>query len=127
MMLARRTLIAALLLLTATAAPSRAQGVGSALEDNLSRLSEILGALHYLRTICNGREGNRWRSEMQQLIEAEGASAERKARMTASFNRGYNGYQQTYRVCTPAAEVAVRRYLDEGSKLAREVGARYSN
>jgi uncharacterized protein (TIGR02301 family) len=127
MMLARRTLIAALLLLTATATPSHAQGVGSALEDNLSRLAEILGALHYLRTVCNGREGNRWRSEMQQLIEAEGASAERKARMTASFNRGYNGYQQTYRVCTPAAEVAVRRYLDEGSKLAREVGARYSN
>jgi uncharacterized protein (TIGR02301 family) len=127
MMLARRTLIAALLLLTATAVPSRAQGVGSALEDNLSRLSEILGALHYLRTICSGREGNRWRSEMQQLIEAEGASAERKARMTASFNRGYNGYQQTYRVCTPAAELAVRRYLDEGGKLAREVGARYSN
>ena len=94
---------------------------------SLSRLSEILGALHYLRGICDAGEGNRWRSEMQQLIEAEGASAERKARMTASFNRGYNGYQQTYRTCTPAAELAVRRYLDEGAKLAREVGARYSN
>ena len=85
------------------------------------------GWVEALRTVCNGREGNRWRSEMQQLIEAEGASAERKARMTASFNRGYNGYQQTYRTCTPAAELAVRRYLDEGAKLAREVGARYSN
>ena len=125
-MIVRRTL-AALLLLAVTSAPVRAQNVGSALEDNLARLSEILGALHYLRGICNGREGNRWRAEMQQLVEAEGASPDRKTRMTASFNRGYNGYQQTYRTCTPAAELAVRRYLDEGSKLAREVGARYSN
>lgn len=122
-----RSLIATVLLLTATAAPAPAQNVGSALEDNLSRLSEIMGALHYLRTICHGREGARWRTEMQQLIEAEGSTAERKARLTASFNRGYNGYQQTYRTCTPAAEVAVRRYLEEGAKLAREVGARYSN
>ncbi len=125
-MMLRRTLLA-LLLLAAAAAPARAQGVGSALEDSLSRLSEILGALHYLRGICNASEGNRWRSEMQALIDAEGTTPERKARMTASFNRGYNGYQQTYRTCTPAAEIAVRRYLDEGAKLAREVTARYSN
>jgi uncharacterized protein (TIGR02301 family) len=123
-----RHLIIALLLAAATVAPVRAQGnVGSALDENLSRLSEILGALHYLRGICAGSEGNRWRAEMQSLIDAEGSTAERKARMTASFNRGYHGYQQTYRTCTPAAEVAVRRYLDEGSKLAREVSARYSN
>src|SRR5262245_39413666 len=123
-----RRLLTALLLFAASAAPLRAQGsVGSVLEDSLSRLSEILGALHYLRGICAGAEGNRWRNEMQALIDAEGASAERKSRMTASFNRGYTGYQQTYRTCTPAAEVAVRRYLDEGAKLAREVSARYSN
>jgi len=123
-----RRLIAAVLLVVASVAPLRAQvSVGSALEDNLSRLSEILGALHYLRGVCAGPEGNRWRNEMQALVDAEGATAERKARMTASFNRGYTGYQQTYRTCTPAAELAVKRYLDEGAKLAREVSARYSN
>ncbi len=47
--------------------------------------------------------------------------------MIAGFNRGYSGFQQTYRTCTPAADVAIRRYLDEGAKLAREVTARYSN
>jgi uncharacterized protein (TIGR02301 family) len=123
-----RRLIAAVLLVVASAAPLRAQpSVGSALEDNLARLSEILGALHYLRGICAGPEGSRWRNEMQALVDAEGATPERKARMTASFNRGYAGYQQTYRTCTPAAELAVKRYLDEGAKLAREVSARYSN
>jgi uncharacterized protein (TIGR02301 family) len=44
-----------------------------------------------------------------------------------SFNRGYRGFQQTYRTCTPAAGVAVRRYLEEGAKISREITARYTN
>jgi uncharacterized protein (TIGR02301 family) len=47
--------------------------------------------------------------------------------MVASFNRGYRGFQQTYRTCTPAADFAIRRYLEEGSKIAREITARYAN
>ncbi len=109
------------------ATPLRAQSAGPALEESLSRLAEIMGALHYLRGICNANEGNRWRNEMQALLEAEGAIPERKARMVASFNRGFGNFQQTYRTCTPAAELAVKRYLDEGVKLARDVTARYSN
>jgi len=34
------------------------------LDDSLQRLSEILGALHYLRSVCAAAEGNKWRSEM---------------------------------------------------------------
>ena len=37
--------------------------------------------------------------------------------MIAGFNRGYNGFQQTYRTCTPAATVAIRRYIDEADRL----------
>jgi uncharacterized protein (TIGR02301 family) len=86
-----------------------------------------MGALHYLRGLCTPAEGNRWRGEMQALLDAEGTNPERKSRMVASFNRGYGNFQQTYRTCTPAAELAVKRYLDEGVKLARDVTARYSN
>ena len=106
---------------------AHAQVAPSALDDSLSRLSEILGALHYLRGICDAGEGNRWRSEMQALLETEGNTSERKARMTAAFNRGFRGYQQTYRTCTAAAGTATQRYLEEGAKLSREVTARYSN
>ena len=113
------------LALTAQAAP--AQVPSSALEDSLARLSEILGALHYLRGVCDSGEGNRWRNEMQTLVDAEGTTPERKARMVAGFNRGFRGFQQTYRTCTPAASTATKRYLEEGTKLSREVTARYSN
>lgn len=109
------------------AGSARSQVPTATLEDSLIRLSEILGALHYLRGICDAGEGNRWRSEMQALIETEGTTPERKARMTAAFNRGFRGYQQTYRTCTAAAGTATRRYLEEGAKLSREVTARYSN
>jgi len=94
---------------------------------SLARLSEILGALHYLRTICGASEGQKWRREMQALVDAETPSGERRSRMIASFNRGYQGFQQTYRACTPAAGYAIRRYLEEGSHIARDITGRYAN
>jgi len=94
---------------------------------DLQRLSEILGALHFLRSICGANEGQKWRSEAQALIEAEAPSGERRDQMIASFNRGYRSFQQSYRTCTPAADFAIRRYLEEGAKIAREITARYAN
>jgi uncharacterized protein (TIGR02301 family) len=94
---------------------------------DLQRLAEIMGALHYLRAVCGSNEGQLWRNEMQSLIDAEAPAGERRDRMVASFNRGYRGFQQTYRTCTPAAGVAIRRYLDEGARIARDITARYAN
>jgi uncharacterized protein (TIGR02301 family) len=97
------------------------------LDNDLQRLAEILGALHYLRAICGANEGQKWRNEMQALIDAEAQGAERKAKLTAGFNRGYRGFQQTYRTCTPAADITIRRYLQEGAKISRDITARYAN
>lgn len=96
-------------------------------DGDLQRLAEVLGALHYLRAVCGPNEGQKWRNEMQALIDAEAPSGERRRKIVASFNRGYRGFQQTYRTCTPAADLAIRRYLDEGAKIAREITARYAN
>ena len=94
--------IGSILLCLALPAPTRAQNEAPApFDGDLERLGEILGALHYLRAICGAN--------------------------VASFNRGYRGFQQTYRTCTPAADIAIRRYLDEGAKIAREITARYAN
>jgi uncharacterized protein (TIGR02301 family) len=98
-----------------------------AYEQEMSRLAEILGALHYLRPLCGSQDGSRWRNEMQGLIDTEQAPPERRDRMVASFNRSYLAYEQTYRTCTPAAGLAIRRYLDEGAKLSREIATRYGN
>jgi uncharacterized protein (TIGR02301 family) len=113
--------------LIAAGAPARAEVAAAPFDGSLQRLAEILGALHYLRGICGANEGQKWRNEMQSLVDAEAPQGDRRARMIASFNRGYRGYQQTYRTCTPAADLVIRRYLDEGSKIIRDVTARYAN
>jgi uncharacterized protein (TIGR02301 family) len=124
----RRVLIIACLALATASAPARAEVAAVAPFDaSLQRLAEILGALHYLRGICGANEGMKWRNEMQALMDAEAPGGERRTRMISSFNRGYRGFQQTYRTCTPAADLVIRRYLEEGSKIAREMTARYAN
>jgi uncharacterized protein (TIGR02301 family) len=119
--------LAVLIVLSCLSGPARAQDAAAPFDGDLQRLAEILGTLHYLRAICGSNEGSKWRNEMQALIDAETPSGDRRARMIAGFNRGYNGFQQTYRSCTPAAAVAIRRYIDEGSKISRDLTARYAN
>jgi uncharacterized protein (TIGR02301 family) len=114
-----------LALLGGLAAP--AAGQTTPFDKDLQRLAEILGALHYLRQLCGANEGPKWRNEMQALIDAEAPSGSRRSKMILAFNRGYNVFQQSYRTCTPAAEVAIRRYLEEGAKISREVTGRYAN
>jgi uncharacterized protein (TIGR02301 family) len=96
-------------------------------DHDLQRLSEILGALHFLRGICNSNEGQKWRNEAQTLIDTEAPAGDRHDQMVAGFNRGYRGFQESYRTCTPAANLVIRRYLEEGAKIAREITARYAN
>jgi uncharacterized protein (TIGR02301 family) len=96
-------------------------------DHDLERLSEILGALHFLRGVCNSGEGEKWRSEAKALIDAEAPSGNRREQMVASFNRGYSGFEQTYHICTPAADIVIRRYMEEGAKIARDITAHYGN
>jgi uncharacterized protein (TIGR02301 family) len=110
-----------------TQPPGPPQVVSAPYDRELQRLAEILGSLHFLRGICGSNEGQKWRIEAQALIEAEAPSGERHDQMIASFNRGYRAFQQSYRTCTPAADFAIRRYLEEGAKIAREITARYAN
>jgi uncharacterized protein (TIGR02301 family) len=106
--------------------PARAQGPAP-YDRDLQRLAEILGALHYLRALCGANEGAKWRNEMQALVDAETPAGERRDKLVAGFNRGYRGFQQTYRTCTPAADLVIRRYLEEGARISRDITARYAN
>src|SRR5437867_12785457 len=104
----RRLIIAALVSVVAAALPARAQAPAP-FDTNLQPLAEIMGALHYLRALCGANEGQKWRNEIQALIDAEAPSGDRRVRMVASFNRGYRGFQQTDRISTPPADRVIRR------------------
>jgi uncharacterized protein (TIGR02301 family) len=124
----KRLLILASMLLVLFAGPLRAdENTPAPFDNDLMRLAEILGALQFLRGVRGAIDGQKWRNEMQALVDAEAPAGERRRKMIASFNRGYRGFQQTYRTCTPAANLAIRRYLEEGAKISRDITARYAN
>jgi uncharacterized protein (TIGR02301 family) len=87
-------------------------------DDRLLRLSEILGAVHYLRELCGAEEGQVWRDRMGELLQAEGYSALRRAKLTRSFNKGYRSYSRTYNTCSTSAQSAINRFLTEGAQIA---------
>lgn len=111
---------------TAPAPPAQpTPGAAPPYEADLLRLSEILGAVHYLRQLCKADEGDVWRDQMEKLLDTETSDETRRSRMVDRFNRGYDSYKSVYLSCTSAATESTRRYLDEGARIAAEITARY--
>lgn len=96
-------------------------------DGQMQRLAEILGVLSYLRDLCGDGDGDYWRGKAAQLREADTPRGARRVKLTAAFNRGFRGYELTYRACTPNARQVIARYLAEAESVSREVAARYGN
>jgi uncharacterized protein (TIGR02301 family) len=91
----------------------------------LLRLSEILGALHFLRGLCQEGDAADWRGEMESLLRAEAPGPTRQAQLVARFNYGFESYRAVYRSCTPHARRAIAIYLDQGGRIAADLRIRY--
>ncbi len=94
-------------------------------EPQLLRLAELMGALAFLRDLCGAPDGDKWRARMSALLDAEATTQARKERLAGAYNKGFKGFEATYRTCTPNAELVISRYLEEGARIARDVGNRY--
>ena len=125
-MLRPRQLIACLLIALCTVAAQPVRAAESPFENQLLRLAEILGSLHYLRNLC-GESGQEWRARMEILLEVENPDEMRRARFVERFNRGYRGFQTTYTTCTASAVEAINRYMREGEALTRDTASRFGN
>lgn len=120
----RRIAFIILALTIARVAPAYA--VDPLYETKLIRLAEVLGSIHSLRNIC-GESSSQWRDRMDALLLAENPDPTRKARLIASFNRGYRTFNETYSACTSQAIAAIDRYEQEGTKLSSEIVSGYGN
>jgi uncharacterized protein (TIGR02301 family) len=97
-------------------------------DDRLLRLAEIVGAVHYLRTLCTAADTANWRKSMNDLLDAETINEPaRRQKLTAAFNRGYRSFAAIHTSCTPAAIVAEENYRNEGATLAGEIASRFGN
>ena len=122
----RASHLIAILLVLCSAGAFRSDAVEAPFDPSLMRLAEVLGSLHFLRNLC-GEAGNQWREQMEKLLEAENPAPERRARLIASFNRGYRSFEGTYSNCTASATEAIGRYMNEGEALSRDITARFGN
>ena len=94
-------------------------------QDEMERLSEILGSLYFLQPLCQpGVED--WRAQMDQLIALDQPDEDRRQRLAGAFNSGYAAYSRLYRQCTVSANEALTRLLVEAESLARDIHARYA-
>jgi uncharacterized protein (TIGR02301 family) len=96
-------------------------------DPQLVRLSEVLGGLSFLRDLCGDGDGEDFRSKMSQLRDSAAPAGLRRQKLTAAFNRGFRGYELTYRSCTPNARLVIARYLEEAERLSQDVVTRYGN
>jgi uncharacterized protein (TIGR02301 family) len=94
-------------------------------EKELLRLAEIMGSLAMLRPLCSAPDSTEWGRRMQVLLDAEGTTPGRRERLAGAYNKGYQAYALTYRICTPSAQEASVRFLAEGEQLARNITGRY--
>ena len=94
-------------------------------EPQLLRLSELMGALHYLRALCGFADAPAWRDKMNDLIDGQGLDQAGRERYAGAFNRGYRAYSETYRSCNDAAAKVIRDYLAESGAIIKDLESRY--
>ena len=94
-------------------------------EPQLLRLAEIIGALAYLRDLCGAHDADAYRAKMASLLEVEAKTETRKESLAGAYNKGFRGYELSYRVCTPAAQEIIARFLDETARISTDLANRY--
>ncbi len=118
-----RTILAATLLWISAA--GFASAIDPPYQEQMERLSEMLGSLYFLQPLCQpGVED--WRTQMADLIALDEPDEDRRQRLAGAFNEGYAAYARLYRVCTVSAAEALTRLLVEAEELAREIHSRYA-
>ena len=102
-------------------APPPPQAPPQPYDAQLLRLSEILGSLSYLTSICDTTQKDPFRAQMQALLDAEANASPRREEFAGAYNRGYRGLASTYARCTDNARALIRRFRDEGVSITRQV------
>jgi uncharacterized protein (TIGR02301 family) len=118
-----KSILAAIALCAGLAGPALA--IDPPYQEEMERLSEILGSLYFLQPLCQpGVED--WREQMAELIALDEPDEDRRQRLAGAFNDGYAAYARLYRVCTVSANEALTRLLVEAERTARDIHSRYA-
>ena len=117
-----RAFIATLLLVFGTLP---ALAIDPPYQRQMERLSEIMGSLYFLQPLCSSSSVV-WRVQMADLIALDKPDEDRRQRLAGAFNAGYTAYARFHHACTPAAQEALTRLLQEAERTARDIHTRFA-
>ncbi|MCC6734825.1 MAG: TIGR02301 family protein [Bauldia sp.] len=120
----RRSRTAALLVAATLAVAGPAAAQDKPYAEQLGRLAEILGSLHYLAGLCDPGPSP-YRGQMTALLDAEAPEAAFRAQLVDRFNLGFSSFAAVHRQCTPAAREAIVLYRADGAALAADIAVQY--
>lgn len=102
-----------------------AKAIDPPYQEDLQRLTKIMGALYFLQPLCGYKQVN-WRNHVAELISLEKPTNDRKQRLSGAFNEGYQSYARLYRSCTTSAKQAMIRFLQEAEISSRYIHTQFA-
>ena len=105
--------------------PPQVEPTAPPYQAQLLRLGELLGVLAYMTDLCGAPDAGTWPTRMGVLLGTESQAGPMRDLLVGAYNRGFRGYEATYRVCTGNAQLVITRTLDETGRLAGTIVSRF--
>lgn len=97
-----------------------------AMPDIVQALTQNLGQLHYLRTLCFGKTDQKWRDYAAQMMEIEAPKdADQRRQLIQAFNTGYYDQQDRHLRCSEAVSGDAAAIAENARHLAAMLGDPY--
>jgi len=89
-------------------------------------LSNHLGQLHYLRTLCYGDTDQKWRNMASSMMDVETPlDGSRRRELIRAFNDGYYMQKKRYQACSNTVAIDVAALAENGRRLSVMLGDPY--
>jgi uncharacterized protein (TIGR02301 family) len=102
--------------------PTLQRSQGETTQQRLLRLSELLGELHYVRSLCEPNDPGFWRDRMNEMIRLEKPPIQQRNNMINQFNAGYTSASYRFTACTAQAKSYASTAAREGQSIAQQLG-----
>ncbi|MBL4871701.1 MAG: TIGR02301 family protein [Robiginitomaculum sp.] len=82
-------------------------------------LSNNLGQLHYLRTLCFTQDDQKWRKQASAMMTLEvPKDSARRRQLIRAFNAGYYEQKERYTICSNTVAIDVAVLAENGRRLS---------
>ncbi|NNC37521.1 MAG: TIGR02301 family protein [Hyphomonadaceae bacterium] len=92
----------------------------------MEALSNHLGQLHFLRTLCYGADDQKWRRTASDMMNVETpGDGTRRRELIRAFNAGYYMQKERYQTCSSMVAIDVAALSESGRRLSIMLGDPY--